>query len=166
MFEDLGAWMLLLAVIAVPLALLVRAANKHQREFKNRKPVEPLPPPPPRRTLEEVVAEQERIREAGNVFGKHYTEYVGSLGDLLADGKDAEFEELSLKIIEASEREAKVAGFKCPAPAYTKKLAIFYRKQKRYADEIALLERFERAGGTGFTERLTKARELRAKQKI
>ena len=53
------------------------------------------------------------------------------------------------------------------APWYYEKLAIIYRKQKRYGDEIAILERFERqpkAPGAlpkKLAERLVKAKQLR-----
>src|SRR5213593_600997 len=72
-------------------------------------------------------------------------------------------EELLLHLVEATEAESRVD--KCgPAPWYYKQLAIIFRKQKRFGDEIAILERYDsarRAVGlesNGFEERKRKAR--------
>jgi len=48
-----------------------------------------------------------------------------------------------LKEIEIQEHDARLKPGWGVAPWYYEQLAIIYRKQKRYADELALLERYE-----------------------
>lgn len=113
------------------------------------------------------------MKQAGTVNGKYYVEYVGQVKQLKRDDKHQEAIELLLKLIDAVESEAKVAksfgrdGF--TAPWYYEQLAIIYRKEKRYNDEVAILERHQKendwAGSTKLDERLKKARELRDKKK-
>lgn len=70
-----------------------------------------------------------------------------------------------LKEIEIQEHDARLKSGWGVAPWYYEQLAIIYREQKRYADEIAILERYEqqpKAPGVGalkLRERLQKARE-------
>ncbi|MGC0252687.1 hypothetical protein [Pseudactinotalea sp. Z1748] len=75
-------------------------------------------------------------------------------------------------LIEAAEREAQASGRE-PAPAYTERAAIIYRKRRDYAAEVAVLERWNRAcpperRGPGASQakllkRLERARELAQK---
>jgi hypothetical protein len=59
-------------------------------------------------------------------------------------GQLAEAEVHLLKIVDATEAEAKATGHGV-APWYYEQLAILYRKQKRYDTEIEVLERFAKA---------------------
>lgn len=75
-------------------------------------------------------------------------------------------------LIEAAEQEAQASGRE-PAPTYTERAAIIYRKRRDYAAEVAVLERWERARppeqrGPGASQakllkRLDRARELAQK---
>lgn len=75
-------------------------------------------------------------------------------------------------LIEAAEQEAQASGRE-PAPGYTERAAIIYRKRRDYAAEVAVLERWERAcppeqRGPGASQakllkRLDRARELAQK---
>jgi len=86
-------------------------------------------------------------REAESIGGRHYTEHVGDLASMVRDGQFDEAERRLLAICDLMEREQHRMGV---APWYYERLAIMYRKQKRRADEIAILERYfrqRRAGG-------------------
>jgi len=97
------------------------------------------------------------------VRGVHYTRQVVAIERLKREGKHAEVAQLLLECIVATEAEALRRNWK-PAPAYYLHLAIVYRKERRYADEVALLERAQSILGTPFeSERLAKARQLLAK---
>ena len=120
-------------------------------------------------TIEDPIAEfnfrESRIREAGSVDGEHYTSYVEQIGQLKREKRHQEAIELLLKIVDAAEAESKVSG-QGVAPAYYEDLAIIYRKEKRYADEVAILERYDaQTKGPGakpkvLAERLVKAKKL------
>lgn len=75
-----------------------------------------------------------------------------------------------LKTIDKEERTVARSGMGV-APWYYEKLAILYRKQHRYDDEVAILERYDsqpKAPGAGVTklaERLVKAREVRERKR-
>ena len=126
-----------------------------------------------RPNIEDPVAEfnfrQSQAREAGSVDGKHFTSYVEQVKQLKREKKHEEAMELLLKLIAATESQSNVDGFGA-APGYYEQLAIIYRKEKRYADEVAILERFEaQLKGPGATpkvlaERLVKARKLAKEQ--
>jgi hypothetical protein len=67
------------------------------------------------------------------------------------------------RLVQATEAEAEREGPDWGvAPWYYEQLAIVYRKEKRYADEVTILERYEshlKPGQTSkFAERLKKAR--------
>jgi DNA polymerase III subunit epsilon len=104
-------------------------------------------------------------RRLGEVDGKHYTEHVDTVRDLERAGQLAEAEALLWRLVHAVEAEAR-AHRRTPAPWYFERLAIDFRKQKRYADEIAVIERYltQVPGDTDFTVRLSKARQLLSKQ--
>lgn len=111
--------------------------------------------------------------QAGWINGKYYVEYVGLVQQLKREKKYQEAIELLLKLIDAIERECAI--YRCynwnwfAAPGYYEQLAIIYRKEKRYSDEVAILERHQQinngAGSTKLAERLKKARELLHKKK-
>ena len=73
--------------------------------------------------------------------------------------------ELLLKLVGETEKEAKKNGLGV-APWYYEQLAIIYRKEKRYNEEVEILERFEQQPKSPgslpkvLAERLIKAREL------
>jgi hypothetical protein len=105
------------------------------------------------------------VGRIGYYKGKHFTEYVETVKSLKREGKLDEAETLLLGLIDAMEAEEKED--KCGvAPGYYERLAMIYRKQQRYGDEVATLERFaEQRKGPGakvpkLLERLNKAREL------
>ena len=105
---------------------------------------------------------------AGFYKGRHYTAYVATVEQLKRDGRLGEVEALLLGLIEATEREDSIDQ-NGVAPWYYEQLAIVYRKQHRYADEVAVLSRFanqRHAPGVGppkLASRLEKALELAAK---
>jgi hypothetical protein len=72
-------------------------------------------------------------------------------------------------LVDATEQEAKRTG-EGVAPWYYEKLAMIYRKEKRYEAEVAILKRYERqpkAPGAlpkKLAERLVKARQLRDRE--
>jgi len=104
--------------------------------------------------------------------GGHYTEYVERVKQLKAEGRSDEAIELLLKLVNETEKEAKAQGKGWGvAPWYYEQLAVIYRKEKRYKDEVQILERYESqpkapsAGPGKLEERLIKARQLRDKQR-
>lgn len=116
--------------------------------------------------------EQERIKAAGSVDGDHYTDHVERVKQLKREKKHQEAIDLLSKLVDATENESKEAGEGWGvAPWYYEQLAILYRKENRYDDEIAILERYGRqpkapgAGPGKLAERLKKARRLRDAQK-
>lgn len=103
---------------------------------------------------------------AGETRGRHYVDWVPELDQLRSTNNEQQAEPLLLDCVAAAERSALVNGCE-PAPGYTLRLAVIYRRQKRYADEVAILERWElacpreRRGLGKIADRLMKARELR-----
>lgn len=104
----------------------------------------------------------------GFVDGRHYTAYVSTVRDLKRRGDPAAAEELLLKLVDATEAEARAERWGV-APAYYEELAILYRKQKAPEKELVVLERYERqAKAPGATpgrlaERLAKVRQKMAR---
>jgi hypothetical protein len=95
--------------------------------------------------------------------GTHYTEYVEHIKELKRKNKLAEAEMLLLGLIAAVEAEEAVEHHG-KAPWYTEQLAIVYRKQQRYTDELAILERYDRGNRPPvFAERIAKVKILVAK---
>lgn len=105
-------------------------------------------------------------KDPGSINDVHYTGYVDKVKKLKRDNKNVEAIELLLKLVEATEKESKVAreGWGV-APWYYEQLAIIYRKEKRFQDEVSILERYQRqvkAPGVGpnkLKERLKKAKQ-------
>ena len=102
----------------------------------------------------------------------HYTDYVERIKQLKAEKKNEEAIKLLLKLVGEIEKEAKVQGKGWGvAPWYYEQLAILYRKEKQYDNEVEILERYEgqpKAPGAGsekLAERLIKARQLRDKKR-
>lgn len=110
---------------------------------------------------------------ASQVRGRHYVDWVPTLDDHRTAGRKLEGLALLLEIIDAAERAARVSGRE-PAPGYTHRAAVIYRKRNDHAAEIAIIERWEATWppdrrGPGATQsklaqRLTKARELHHSQ--
>jgi len=112
-------------------------------------------------------SEQSRIREAGSFKGVYYTDHVERVKQFKREKRHAEAIDLLRKLVDATEAEARTAGRGWGvAPWYYEQLAIIYRKEKRYADEVAILERYKaqpKAPGVGPSKlagRLKKARKL------
>lgn len=94
----------------------------------------------------------------------HYTDAVEDIERLKRDGRHESVEELCLWCIERAEREAQEENWSEVPPAYYRHLAIVYRKDERYRDEVDVLRRYVEAGGTdqSMQDRLERARELQA----
>lgn len=112
--------------------------------------------------------EQAHRRELGSVRGKFYLYWIDTIKLQKRLGQNDEAIALLLEIVDAIEREA-AAYNDGVAPWYYEQLAILYRKQKRFADEVAILERYDRqlkaagARPAKLAERLGKARALLAR---
>ncbi len=101
----------------------------------------------------------------GFVDGRHYSAYVVEVRRLKRVGDLDGAKELLLRLVDASEAEAEGGGWGVD-PWYCEQLAIIYQKKKQPADELAILERYERqAKAPGMvSERLARRlAELRAK---
>lgn len=107
------------------------------------------------------------VERAGDVRGMHYVERAPEIHALKRQGMYSEALALILECVDAAERVALLTGMD-PAPAYSTYAAIEYRRQKDYAREVAILERYVAAcppgrGDKRVAERLEKARILEAK---
>jgi hypothetical protein len=97
--------------------------------------------------------------------GRHVSDYVDRVKQLMQQKNYQEAIELLLRLVDQTEQESSDEGCGV-APWYYEQLAVIYRKEKRYADEVDILERFEKqpkAPGVGpqkLAERLAKARLL------
>lgn len=107
-------------------------------------------------------------KEQGMVNGKYYTEYTEEIKNLKKVKKHDEAIWLLLKILDAIERESREFDDGV-SPWYYEQLAIIYRKEKRVADEIKVLERFaaqKKSPGVKpkkLAEQLAKAKEINPK---
>ncbi|GAA1864376.1 hypothetical protein WHI96_19590 [Pseudonocardia tropica] len=104
------------------------------------------------------------VEAAGQVRGRHFTEWVPHLDELRKQRRDDESLTLLLEIIAAAERAAAIKTMD-PPPGYTKRAAVIYRRQRDHLAEVAILERYLRAcppgrGDTTVSERLAKAKQL------
>lgn len=148
--------------------------------FGKQKPISSSNTDPVNETMERMT----NIKETGSDNGVHYTDNVEFIKQLKKDKKYDEAIEILLKSVELTENESKKANSKPVleekfaflsegrsnswgvSPWYYEQHAIIYRKQKKYTDEVSILERYERqpkAPGIGpkkLAERLIKAREL------
>jgi len=85
----------------------------------------------------------DKMSRSGFVDGRHYSAFGDEVRRLKRAGELEQVEALLLRLAAATEAEAKARRWGV-APWYYEQLAIVYRKQKRQADEIAVLERYER----------------------
>ncbi|TAM69293.1 MAG: hypothetical protein EPN48_07850 [Microbacteriaceae bacterium] len=110
----------------------------------------------------ELRRRREKERALGDVRGRHYTEWVQDITQLLRrrDGDAALALLLECAIATSTET---VAGAVIPAPWYTERAAIIYHRRKNYIAEAALLREYL-AGAPGvrapMRERLHKAEAL------
>jgi hypothetical protein len=81
---------------------------------------------------------------AGQVRGRFYVDWSSVLDEYRAARRDEDALQLLLDLIAAAERVAQVDGGP-PAPAYTERAAVIYRRRRDYGAEIAILERWEKA---------------------
>ena len=101
----------------------------------------------------------------GYVDGVHFTEHVACIIDLKRAQRTDDAIALLLKCVAATEAEDQLdrGGV---APWYYEQLAILYRKGKRFADEVSILERYakhRKAPGSlppKLADRLVKAKGL------
>ena len=126
--------------------------------------------------LADKIADEEAALDfdkPGFVDGERFTAYVDQVKLLKREEQHDEAIALLLKLIAATEAESRESGEASGvAPWYYEQLAIIYRKDKRIADEVAILERYERqskAPGVGperLAERLTKARAIATSEEL
>jgi predicted RNA-binding Zn-ribbon protein involved in translation (DUF1610 family) len=103
------------------------------------------------------------MAKPGTYQGRHYTEWVDEVKRLKRENLLDEAETLLMGLINATESEAREKGWRDPAPAYYRDLAIIYRKQHRYQDEIGVLTRYMEFVGDfdgAFADRRRKAQRL------
>lgn len=118
--------------------------------------------------VERGIAQREDAEKAGFVQGKHYVEWVPTLNEWRTAGasKEDDYLKLLLQIIGAAEKAAAIVGEE-PAPGYTERAAIVYRRRKDYTAEAAILQRYVDAcppgKGRDFSERIEKAEQLAKK---
>ena len=106
----------------------------------------------------------------GYVDGVHFTEHVERITELKRTQRADEAIALLLKCVAATEAEDQLdrGGV---APWYYEQLAILYRKEKRFAGEVSILEQYARqrkAPGSlppKLADRLVKARALLSKSR-
>lgn len=117
--------------------------------------------------VEQYNSKMAEIRNAGSVDGEHYTDNVERVKQLKREGKNSEAIAILLESVNATETESILAGEGWGvAPWYYEQLAILYRKEKQYRNEVEILKRYEnqpKAPGVGpekLTIRLLKAKEL------
>ena len=80
----------------------------------------------------------------GYVDGVHFTEHVETIKNLKRAQRTDDAITLLLKCVDATEAEDRLDRMGV-APGYYKDLAILYRKEKRFADEVSILERYEQS---------------------
>jgi len=107
-------------------------------------------------------------QKPGYYMGRHFTTYVPDVKGLKKQGKLDEAEKLLIQLVGATEAENRASGYQYGvAPWYYEELAKIYRKQKDYATEVTILERYfkqKRAPNKPkLLERLEKAKQLQQK---
>lgn len=109
---------------------------------------------------------------AGHTRGRHFTEWIPTLDEYRKTKNDDDALELLAAVIDATERAGRVDG-SGPAPAYTSRAAVIYRRCEDYDAEIAVLERFLTACTPAYrsnknpseiAQRLEAARKLRYRE--
>ena len=103
--------------------------------------------------------------------GRHYTDYVERVKQLKLEKRNKDAINLLLELIGKVEKEARTQRGTGNIPTwYHEQLAILYRKEKQYENEVQILERHERQTiklgkeRTHLIDRLIKARQLRDKK--
>lgn len=94
----------------------------------------------------------------------HFTDAVDTVKQLKREERHDEAEKLLLWCIEQAEQEDE---FDDPPPWYYKHLAIVYRKEKRYEDEVKVIERYLNEATKpqkDLQKRLKKAQELETRR--
>ena len=76
-------------------------------------------------------------------MGFPFWKQVERIKELKRAGRTSELESLLLRCVDATETQNRRDKHGV-APAYYEELAILYRKERRLADEVAILERYER----------------------
>ncbi len=103
--------------------------------------------------------------QSGLVDGRHYTTYVEDVRRLKRIGNQEAAERLLLRLVDATEAEARSERWGV-APWYYEQLAILYARRKDAAAEIGILERCERqpkAPGVGPAKLAARLARVRAK---
>lgn len=128
------------------------------------------------RVIRDVASGADLGDQPGHLLGKPMWDWLRYVEELSKAGEPETSKALALvyALIVVAEKEASISGRE-PAPAYTERAAILHRKRKEYSQEVAVLERWEKAcpperRGPGalqskLAQRLTKARELANKQR-
>lgn len=101
----------------------------------------------------------------GSVRGRYYGDWVETINELKRVGRHEEVLTLLAECQDATLR----ADVGHPAPWYFEQAAIIYRKEKRYTDEVAMLQRYfgavtEQTAHPKMVERWNKLQALLAKQ--
>lgn len=110
-----------------------------------------------------------QINEASQAMGRHYVDWVEPVKELKRQGNCDEAERILLACVDATERACAIEKMGV-APWFYEQLAIIYRQQKRYRDEVAILDRFmqqQHAFGAmpeHLADRLVKASRLWSQQ--
>jgi hypothetical protein len=81
--------------------------------------------------------------QPGYVDGRYYTTYVDEVRRLKRAAQFDQAERLLLRLVDATEEEARANGCGV-APWYYAQLAIIYTKLKQRTAELTILERYER----------------------
>jgi hypothetical protein len=81
------------------------------------------------------------MTKPGLYKGRHYTEYVDEVQQLIRENKLEDAEKLLAELVNATEDEAHQNNWGV-APWYYERLALVYRKKKDTESEIGILERF------------------------
>ncbi len=81
------------------------------------------------------------VEQPGYVRGRHHSAYREELDRLKKEHDREDLEQLLMELVKAVEAEA-LARRSPVAPLYYEELAILYRQQRRFNDEIAILERY------------------------
>lgn len=89
------------------------------------------------------IATPKQIANPGFYKGRHFTEYVPTVKELLRADRTAEAEELLWALVGATEAECNAEGFGV-APWYYEELADLFQKRPDLRAELGVLERFAR----------------------
>jgi len=159
MGDNIGTLLVGLIMVAI-IAYKVASVKSKAKSVNKNRPIDS--------ELNELLEREKRIKSAGIIDGRHYTEYIGEIKQLKREKRHNEAIKLLGRLVGAVEKEARVADWGV-APRYYEELAIIYRKEKRYSDEVDILERYrkqQRAAGANpskLDERLKKAKALKDK---